>query len=151
MSNRHRDFIDTQTSLPSSTSQPRDRNPTRAHGFVGDSKWIDPKQVARKFAEFIKGVVTTPDLNFYTAPVFVSAKVQIVRGANKNRKYLALQNNGTVDIFLSFGASADINTSHTLPPDGVWTFESGYVPNNEFSAVATTGALLTVTEGVLGE
>ncbi len=70
--------------------------------------------------------------------------------ANPMRAYVAIQNNGLVNIFVSFGSTPNLDGTNSLilPPNTGITFEAGIVPNNPVTVVSSVGAQVTVIEGV---
>jgi hypothetical protein len=75
-----------------------------------------------------------------------------ILGANPNRNYLLIQNNGLNTIFIGFGDTPNLNGFNALQIPGGdnagISFESGVVPNNNVLIVATSETLVTVIEGV---
>lgn len=135
-----------QTSLPRYTADPIDPSPIRARGFTDDAdlrKPITPPVPAR-------AVTSRPGASYArTNTIDVGSQVVTAIGKNEKRSYLMLQNNGTTNIYLSWGGTPRTsgNNSAVLPPNAVWTFEAGYCPINELRAVSATGSTLSITEG----
>ena len=128
-----------QTSLPDYVTDPISRDPSSARGF---STPEDPKERQRKNRPQPR--VT----RMSTATFNVDSNSRNILGYNSNRTYLMIQNNGTADVFISWGGRADASgvNSAKMPAGSVWTFD--YIcPSNEFTAVSTVGSILSVTEG----
>lgn len=91
-----------------------------------------------------------PNNRFSTSTFFASTVAQNICGENNYRTYLAIVNQGTVDAYVSFGTQANITGQNSLriPPNMGITFESGVIPNNNVSAIASTSCQLCVIEGV---
>lgn len=64
------------------------------------------------------------------------------------RRYIFLQNLGTTDIFLMFGANAELNKGYKLVPDASLTFDT-WCPNDMLYAISSAaGGLLSIVEGL---
>lgn len=85
-----------------------------------------------------------------TFNVVADINAQILLAANPRRNYVAIQNNGAVPIYVGFGSIPIIGGQSALifPPNTGITFENGRVPNNDVYVVSSTGALVSVVEGV---
>lgn len=83
--------------------------------------------------------------------VSVSTSSATVIAAKKGRRYLLIQNVGTVNIGISIGTAViGAAGTFTLLPGGVGTlvFEGDWVPGNAFNAIAASGTgYLSVWEG----
>lgn len=138
-----------QTSLPPRFA-PTEREPSRAYGFVGQSQPVPgPFRADGLPVPSTVGFDAAAPVTFFTSTFFVGTAAQKMLGFNPKRRYLALQNNGAVDIWVHFGGDASINGSMKLPVNGVWTFDGGYAAINDVSVIASAGCLLSVTEGTL--
>lgn len=122
-------------------------SPIGARGFTtGHAKNTDKRTNAKKVI-----VNLTPEINMYTSTQFIGATVQSIFGANKNRRYLLIQNVGAVTVFLGFGSTPDVagNNSIELPSGFQISFENGYVPNNECKAICASQSKISILEGQL--
>lgn len=84
--------------------------------------------------------------------VSVTTSSSTVIPARKGRRYLLIQNVGTVNVGVSIGtASIGSAGTFTLLPDavGVLVFEGDFVPWNAFNAIAASGTgVLSIWEGI---
>jgi len=72
----------------------------------------------------------------------VGTSTGAVVAANSSRKYLRLQNDGTVDVYLSLGtAAATLNTGIRLASGGAYEMNPGYgnVWSGAIQGIATVG------------
>lgn len=90
------------------------------------------------------------DNRFTSSTVIANTTARVLIGANPRRNYLLIQNNGTVTIFVGFGSLPSLqgNNALVLPPNTGITFETGIVPNNDVSVIASTECRVTVVEGL---
>lgn len=86
--------------------------------------------------------------SFKTYSVNSQATAQILVGGSALRKYLAIQNNGTVPIYLGFGTPPDLNgiNSFVIPPNAGITFENKVVPANDVYVISSVSALVCVLD-----
>ncbi len=138
-------MIRNQTSLPDEYVDPSGA-PSSSNGFtrayVPTSRGGGQGRVARPVADI-------PNARFNTSTFYASSIVQNIAGENTSRNYLGIINQGTVDVFVSFGSTASLTGQNSLciPPNMGITFESGVVPNNNVSAVASTSCQVCIIEG----
>lgn len=136
-----------QTSLPQDLEFSEEA-PSSAHGF-GDPQiqkyrgGKPPKQKGPKKPP----VHTTAGLTrFSSSRVFTqSGNEKILIANNRKRKYLMIQNVGTVEILLGFSGS--VKNGIELPAGAQLDFSSGYVPFNEIKAFSIGDGELAVLEG----
>lgn len=125
--------------------------PSRAYGF-GNEKIHRAAQAAKKTVVKLLGKVFAQAVpcNFYSSGFVTNTVVQQLVGPNRHRRYLAIQNNGTVDVFIAFGLSPTINgvNSFKMPPNAVYTFESGLVPINDIRCISASASNIAIVEGV---
>lgn len=128
------------------SQHPSGRAPSISRGFASGRALNTDQKTIRQIV-----VNITPELNMYTSTQFVSSQAQPIFGANKNRRYLLIQNVGAVTVYLGFGSTPNTNGDNgiELPSGFQISFESGFVPNNECTAIAPAQSKITVLEGVL--
>ena len=97
-----------------------------------------------------QGVVADTFQHEFTTNTFlVGPQVVSLAGANKNRRYLLIQNTGGFDIYVDFGGTPVYAQRGILLPAGTnIVFENGIVPNNEVRAVCTPTTTVVVCEGI---
>lgn len=132
-----------QTSLPRGYTRQLG-NPSSSNGFtditppIGQKNYSAENPNARRQNKMV------------SSTFWANATVKTLLAANPMRSYLAIQNIGTVNIYVAFGSTPDVqgNNSIVLPPNTGITFESNVVPNNDIKIVSSTDNMVSVLEGV---
>lgn len=135
-----------QTSLPADmTRQPRDAG--YAQGFSENSYYPSIPEAPRNEPA---RTVDTRQHRFSSPTVTVGTTSEVIAGYNENRRFLGIQNNSAVVVFVAFGCPASVtgDSSFQIAANGGYlSFENGICPNNEIYAVASASAQICILEG----
>lgn len=118
----------------------------RSENERGFFKGISPKGEISRYQK-------QDSLNFTSTTFSTSATPLPILAASRNRRYLLIQNVGTVTVFLGFGVKANVNGNNSveLPAGSVFSIDTGVVPNNEINAVSATAGRVAVVDGSVEE
>jgi len=88
---------------------------------------------------------------FKSYSVNSQSNAQVLVGGSPLRKYLAIQNNGTVNVYLGFGTPPNLDgvNSIVLPPNTGITFENKVVPSNDIYVISSVSALVCVLDSFI--
>ncbi len=123
------------------------KQPSIATGHTfGKNENIDRAKVSIK-----KIINIPPALNMYTSTQYTTVRANQIFGANEHRRYLLVQNIGTTTIFIGFGSTPSIIGDNAIELNAGFeiSFDAGFCPTNEASAISATQGKLTILEGVL--
>lgn len=136
-----------ETSLPDEITR-SSREPSNYHGFSGGEVAPKAKHSGEK-PKKIQGIVTAPQHRFVSSSVNLTSKPQSILGANEIRRFLMIQNTGLNTAFLGFGVVPKANGDGAILLEPGFEISLDIVPNNEITALSTSGTTLAILEGSL--
>lgn len=136
---------DKQTALPESlTAQPI--NPVTANGLVKHNPV--PRTSSKKPISRSPTLIRNPNHKFYSSTKTVQSIASTISGANESRRYLLLQNVGTVTAYFGFGVTPKLDGTDAIEiPPGFGIEFDGIVPNNAIEAISTGQTIIAIIEG----
>lgn len=130
-----------QSGLPDDVQNPVSDLPgrfqqIRSAGVPSSGKKVSPVARAKRVHLVSKTIDVTP------VPAVIAA-------AAPGRLSLAIQNLGSVTVYVGFGQvpGADGSGARHLAPGGEISFESGFAPENDVYALCPAASRLSITEG----
>lgn len=121
------------------------------HGYYQDAK--PPSLTGHKFKQPPRNVIAdTPQYRYLATRFDVLNTPIVIASANKNRRYLLIQNTGgkvgADNVFIGFGdLPIDGSRGVEVPVGTSW--ELPRAPNNEVQAVCAPGTSIVVVEGMV--